>query len=280
MSILKLRLFSVFKELAIRIQSDDISAWAAKLTFFLLLSIFPFLIFIMELLNHITIDTESVYELTQLFPQEIISIFTLIIEDISNVETSSSVLPIAIVAAIWSASKGIMAIIGGLNMAYKEKETRSYIYLRALSLIYTVAFAFILLITLGFIVFGNKIIGLLMINIPVLSEWTYTIDIIRLISSVILTFLFFILLYNATPNRKIMIRDVMPGAFFATISWIFVSYFFSIYVNTSKSFSYMYGSLTSIILLLVWLYVSSTIIMLGGEINAINSEHKKKRRAI
>jgi len=277
---LKLRLFSVFKELAIRIQSDDISAWAAKLTFFLLLSIFPFLIFIMELLNHITIDTESVYELTQLFPQEIISIFTLIIEDISNVETSSSVLPIAIVAAIWSASKGIMAIIGGLNMAYKEKETRSYIYLRALSLIYTVAFAFILLITLGFIVFGNKIIGLLMINIPVLSEWTYTIDIIRLISSVILTFLFFILLYNATPNRKIMIRDVMPGAFFATISWIFVSYFFSIYVNTSKSFSYMYGSLTSIILLLVWLYVSSTIIMLGGEINAINSEHKKKRRAI
>jgi membrane protein len=279
-SILKLRLFSVFKELAIRIQSDDISAWAAKLTFFLLLSIFPFLIFIMELLNHITIDTESVYELTQLFPQEIISIFTLIIEDISNVETSSSVLPIAIVAAIWSASKGIMAIIGGLNMAYKEKETRSYIYLRALSLIYTVAFAFILLITLGFIVFGNKIIGLLMINIPVLSEWTYTIDIIRLISSVILTFLFFILLYNATPNRKIMIRDVMPGAFFATISWIFVSYFFSIYVNTSKSFSYMYGSLTSIILLLVWLYVSSTIIMLGGEINAINSEHKKKRRAI
>lgn len=277
---MKLRLFSVFKELAIRIQSDDISAWAAKLTFFLLLSIFPFLIFIMELLNHITIDTESVYELTQLFPQEIISIFTLIIEDISNVETSSSVLPIAIVAAIWSASKGIMAIIGGLNMAYKEKETRSYIYLRALSLIYTVAFAFILLITLGFIVFGNKIIGLLMINIPVLSEWTYTIDIIRLISSVILTFLFFILLYNATPNRKIMIRDVMPGAFFATISWIFVSYFFSIYVNTSKSFSYMYGSLTSIILLLVWLYVSSTIIMLGGEINAINSEHKKKRRAI
>jgi len=273
---LSIQIIHISKELLLRVKNDDISAWAAKLTFFLLLSIFPFLIFIIELLNHITINTESVYALTQFFPEEIISIFTLIIEDISNVKTPSSLLPIAIIAAIWSASKGIMAIIGGLNMAYKEKETRSYIYLRALSLIYTVAFAFILLITLGFIVFGNKIIGLLIINVPILSEWAYTIDLIRFISSIVLTFLFFILLYNATPNRKIMIRDVMPGAFFAMVSWLFTSYFFSIYVNTSKSFSYMYGSLTSIIILLLWLYVSCTIIMLGGEINAIISEYKRK----
>lgn len=267
------------KQFIIRIKEDDISAWAAKLTFFILLSIFPFLIFLMEIINRITFKyTDSFYELAQFFPPEIVAVIQNITQDIKNADTSSSVLPIAIIISIWSASKGMMAIVTSLNMAYKEKETRSYFYLRGLSLLYTVAFAFILLITLGFVVFGNKILQLLMINIPILDEFDFIIDFIRFISSVILSFLFFVLLYNATPNRKIRIRDVIPGSLFATTSWIFLSYFFSLYVNTNKSFSYMYGSLTSIIILLLWLYFSSTIIMIGGELNALISEQKSKRR--
>ncbi len=265
----------LIKKFVLRIKEDDISAWAAKLTFFVLLSIFPFLIFIMEILNQLTFeDTDSLKELTQFFPPEVLRIFELIIQDISSVKASSSLLPVAIIFAVWSASKGVMSIIGGLNMAYKEKETRSYFYLRALSLIYTVAFAFIVLMTLGVIVFGNKILGLLMLNLPVLANVDFLIDLIRLLFSVVLSFLFFIMLYNATPNRKITIKDVLPGSIFATISWIFVSYFFSFYVNTSQSFSYMYGSLTGIIILLLWLYISCTIIMLGGELNAVISEER------
>jgi membrane protein len=273
---LKKKIIHLGKDYLLRIQEDDISAWAAKLAFFILLSIFPFVIFLMEILNHISVDNESIATLTQFFPPEIVSVLAYIVEDITKVETSSSVLPIAIIVTIWSSSKGIMAIIGGLNMAYKEKETRSYLYLRALSLIYTIAFAVIILMTLGFIVFGNKIIALLMTHIPILAEWEYTIDLIRIISSIILSFLFFMMLYNATPNRKILIRDVMPGAIFATISWNITSFLFSLYVNKSNSFSYMYGSLTGIIILLLWLYISSIIIMLGGEFNAIISEHKQQ----
>lgn len=271
---MKKKIIHLGKDYLIRIKEDDISAWSAKLAFFILLSIFPFIIFLMEILNHIKIDNDSIATLTQFFPPEIVSILSYIVEDISGVQTSSSILPIAVIATIWSASKGIMAIIGGLNMAYKEKETRSYIYLRALSLIYTIAFAFIIIITLGFVVFGNKILNLLISSIPILSEWAYTIDVIRVISSIILSFLFFMMLYNATPNRKIMIKDVLPGTIFSTISWNITSYLFSLYVNKSNSFSYMYGSLTGIIILLLWLYISSTIIMLGGEFNAIISEHK------
>lgn len=269
------KLIRLIRKFIIRIKEDDISAWAAKLTFFVLLSLFPFMIFLMEILNQITFkNTDSIYELTQLFPPEIIGFFELIIKDISSADTSSSVLPIAIIFAIWSASKGVLSIIGGLNMAYKEKETRSYFYLRALALIYTVAFAFIILMTLGLVVFGNKIIAFLIVYFPILVEVDFIIDLVRLLFSVVLSFFFFMLLYNATPNRKMMIKDVVPGSCFATISWIFVSYFFSVYVNTSKSFSYMYGSLTGIIILLLWLYISCTIIMLGGELNAVISEEK------
>lgn len=230
----------------------------------------------MEILSHITFDRgASLTQIGNFFPQEVLAMFELIVEDINKANTSNSILPLAIIAALWAASKGIMAIISGLNMAYKEKETRSYIYLRVLSLIYTVAFAFIILMTLGLIVFGNKILALLIAKIPFLVYWDKVFDIFRIIFSTLLLFLFFVLLYNATPNHKITIRDVVPGAIFASAGWMLVAYFFSIYVNKSKSFSYMYGSLTSIIILLLWLYICSTIIMIGGEINAVISEHRK-----
>lgn len=269
------RWIRLIKKLIIRIKENDISAWAAKLTFFILLSIFPFIIFLMEILNHVTIkNTENISQFSQFFPPEVVKIFELIIADISGAQTSSSLLPIAIIAAIWSASKGVLAIIGGLNMAYKEKETRSYFYLRALALIYTIAFAFIILMTLGLIVFGNKILTLLVLHAPILAQMQFILDLLRLLFSLVISFLFFMLLYKATPNRKMIAKDIVPGSIFATISWLFVSYFFSLYVNTSKSFSYMYGSLTGIIILLLWLYVSCTIIMLGGVLNAVISEKK------
>lgn len=259
-----------------RIKEHDISAWAAKLTFFLLLSLFPFLIFLIEILNQISIyNIDALYNFTQFLPPEVISIFTLIIEDISQVKTSSSVLPLAILATIWSASKGILTIISSLNIAYDIKETRSYFHLRFLSLLYTIGFAVITLITLSLIVFGSKLLGLVFLSLPILSEWAYTLDIMRFIFSLILSLLFFILIYNATPNQRIRIKNVLPGAIFATVSWIITSYFFSIYVNTSKNLSYMYGSLTGIIILLLWLYISCYIIMLGGEINALISKRKK-----
>jgi len=263
---------SFFKELLYRLQTDDISAWSAKLAFFLLLSIFPFIIFTMEIFSHITLDTtDSINMLTQSFPPEILSVINYIIADISSINRSASIISIAIIATLWASSKGIMAIIGGLNMAYREKETRSYIYLRFLSLVYTIAFAVIIIITLAFIVFGKRILDFMFFHIPFLAQWTYTIDSIRFITSIVLSFLFFILLYNASPNKRIMIKDVMPGAIFSTISWHLLSFLFSLYVNNAGSFSYMYGSLTGIIILLLWLYFSSTIIIIGGELNAIIS---------
>lgn len=266
----------LIKDFLRRMKEDDISAWASKLTFFILLSIFPFMIFLIEILSHVSIDSsEGIQELTQFFPPEILALLELIVEDITKTDSPSSVLPIAIIAAVWAASKGILAIISGLNVAYDETETRNYFFLRLISIIYTIAFAIIILITLVLMVFGNKIIRFITLNVPFLADQAAFFDSVRVIFSVFSIFIFFTLLYNTIPNRKITFRDVIPGALFATFGWISLSYLFSIYVNASKSISYMYGSLTSIILLMLWLYISCTIIMIGGEINAVVSKHKK-----
>lgn len=278
-TVLKIKISQIIQDFVNRIKNDDISAWAAQLTFYILLSIFPFLIFIMELLNNIKFyNIEAVYDLTGFFPEEIISILEYLISDLSHSKSPSSIVPITIIATIWAASKGILALIKGLNMAYKEKETRSYFFLRGMSLLYTVGFAIMLVVVLGFIVFGGKFINLIFTYIPILSTFKNILNLFRYLLTLIFTFLFFTLLYNATPNRKISFKDVTPGALFATLAWIVVSFGFSIYVNNSSNLSYLYGSLTSIIILLLWLYFTSLIIMIGGEINAITSEHAIKRK--
>lgn len=261
-----------------RFREDDVSAWAAKLTFYILLAIFPFLMFIMQILSHTTLENPQVIEqYTDFFPDEILAMFRLIIVDLKSAQ-SPSVIPITILATIWASSKGIMAIFGGLNKAYREKETRSYFYLRTIAFVYTIAFAFILLITFGMIIFGNRLIDLAVSYIHISSNIEYWANIIRLLFSLLLSFLFFIMLYNITPNKRISFREVIPGSIFATIGWIIVSYFFSIYINYSSSLSYMYGSLTGIIVLMLWLYICSTIIIIGGEVNAMFCEYTKKKQ--
>jgi membrane protein len=253
---------------------DDVSAWAAKLTFYILLAMFPFLMFIMQILSHTTFNNPQIIEqYTGLFPDEVLAMFQLIIIDLKSAQ-SSSIIPITILGTIWASSKGIMAIFGGLNKAYRRKETRSYFYLRGMAFVYTIAFAFILLITFAMIIFGNKLIDLAISYIHISSNIESWANIVRLLFSMILSFLFFIMLYNITPNKRISFKEVIPGSIFATIGWIATSYFFSIYINFSSSLSYMYGSLTGIIVLMLWLYICSTIIIIGGEINAMYRERK------
>ncbi|MDA3846596.1 MAG: YihY/virulence factor BrkB family protein [Vallitaleaceae bacterium] len=257
-------------ELANRIKKDDISAWASQLTFYIILSIFPFLIFLVAMINRIQfINIDALYTTLDFFPRQITNLILVLFKDINESSTSTTLLSITFIATIWAASKGFMAIIKALNIAYDEQETRSYFFLRGISIIYTFVLAALIGFVLLLIVFGGTIINLLFEYIPILESLGSLITLLRYLVSMFFTFWFFILIYNATPNKKISVKDATPGAIFSTLLWIVVSTGFSIYVTNSTSLSYLYGSLTSIIVLLLWLYLTSTIIMIGGELNAI-----------
>jgi len=260
----------IISELIRRIKKDDISAWSSQLTFYIILSIFPFLIFLIGIINRIQfINLDSLYAVLNFFPSQIKSLMLILFDDINQSSTSTTLLSITIIATIWASSKGFLAIIKALNIAYDQEETRSYILLRGISIIYTIVLALLIAFVLLLIVFGSLIFNLIFEYVPILESFTATLNLFRYLLSMFITYGFFILLYNATPNKKISVKDVTPGAIFSTISWILVSTGFSFYVNNSNSLSYLYGSLTSIIVLLLWLYLTSTIIMIGGELNAI-----------
>ncbi|MFP4697690.1 MAG: YihY/virulence factor BrkB family protein [Eubacteriales bacterium] len=269
------RFFHFINTFRKRISKDNISALSSQLTYYLLLSFFPFVMFLLTILSYTPItERQFVSRISNLFPEDISKIITSILNEISK-NQSNALLSITVIITIWSASRGVLAIIKGLNIAYRINETRSFIYIRAISVLYTLIFAIIIVLTFIMLIFGNKLLALItnLFNIP--SELMGLIQFVRYVGSIGLLFLFFIIIYNAIPNRKISFTEVIPGSIFASIGWVLLSIFFSIYIDNFGEYSYMYGSLTGLILLLLWLYISSNIILIGGELNAFLVEQKK-----
>lgn len=260
------------KQLLFRINDDNVTAIGAQLSYYIVLSIFPFLIFFLNILSFTPIGREDVlHNIIMILPiesQKIIS--TLIIETINT--SSETLLSLSAITGIWAASKGIMALIRVLNKAYDVEETRSYLELRGLAILFTLALLALLTIVLITLVFGevlgNRLFDFLGMGQNFISFWQY----FRVIISLCFMILIFSLLYRFSPSirngSKISFRHSMPGAVFTSIGWIFTSTIFSYYVNNFGNYGKTYGSLGGVIVLLIWLYLSSIIIIMGGEVNA------------
>lgn len=260
------------KQLLYRIREDNVTAIGAQLSYYLVLSIFPLIIFLLNMLSYTPIAREDVlYNIIILVPtdlQRLVS--TIIIEAINT--SNAPLLSVSAITGIWAASKGIMALIRVLNKAYDVEETRAYFELRLLAIIFTVALLILLTIVLLTLVFGeflgNKLFEFLGIGQNFITFWHY----FRIIISLSFMILIFTLMYRYIPSikngKKIKFKHALPGAIFSTIGWIVTSTIFSYYVNNFGNYSKTYGSLGGIVVLLIWLYLSSIIIILGGEINA------------
>lgn len=257
-------------QLIFRIFDNSVLPVASQLAYFLILSIFPFLMVFLNILSKTSLVQKdillnAIYYLP-IESQEIITNF--VKETISG--SSQSLLSISIILGIWSSSSGIRSVIRGINNAYGEKENRSFFILTIMSVVFTIAILILLTLIFPTIIFGevisNKLFDLLgganILNIV----W----EKLRLIIPILYMFLIFLLLYRFSPSPKnnINLKKSLPGAIFSTLGWIIISKLFSYYVNNFGNFNVTYGSLVGIILLLIWLYISSIIILIGGEINA------------
>lgn len=264
-----LNIIGWIKDIMNKIKDDHVTAYAAQSAFFIILSAVPFLMLLLILLNHVPIETETlITNINDFFPADTSNFINAIIQEI-NTKTSGTVLSITIIALLWTSGKGILALTRGLNSVYGIKETRNYLILRVVSTFYTLLFAIMIIFTLGFLVFGNRIYLWICEKIPFLNHVAAFLISIRTISSMgILTGLFLVF-YKVLPNRKGRLFHQLPGAVFAALGWMISSYIFSIYVDFSAGLSYMYGSLTSIIVTMLWLYFCMNIFFFGAELNVL-----------
>ena len=248
------------------IANDHVGAYAAQAAYFFMLCMIPIILLLLTLVQYTPVTKADVMTaVIQVFPSSVDSMITSIVNQVYN--QSTGVIPITIIVALWSAGKGVLAMSSGLNCVYDCQETRNYIFLRIRATLYTVMFILVIILLLVLSVFGNSLNIFIEENIPFMkgmADWL--IEARMIISPVVLT-IFSLLIYKFLPNRRDKYRKQIPGAVFSAIGWMAVSWVFSVYVDVFKGFSSMYGSLTTIVLIMLWMYFCMYSLLLGGELN-------------
>lgn len=257
-----------FKNLYSRFRDDDVPALGAQLTYYLILSFFPFLIIVVSLMSFVQLSGDSVVaELIRLLPEQTGEAIESILLEVTN-NSRGTLLSIGMIATLWSASNGVNAVIKGINKAYDVEENRPFWKVRSISLAATVVLALTIMLAIVMLIFG-KVIGEFLFD---WLGWPAGFGLIwgtlKYVVPIAFMIVVFSLLYWVVPNRNILFKTAIPGALFATFGWIATSLLFQFYINNFGNYSQTYGSIGGIIVLLIWLYISSNIIILGGEINA------------
>ncbi|MBC5630358.1 YihY/virulence factor BrkB family protein [Clostridium sp. NSJ-6] len=253
----------------IKVKNDDIFALGAQLAYYLILSFFPFLIFLMTIIGFSKLDSMQIIEgLSAILPSSVFELTsTIIVEVVENQYTG--LLGVSIVLSMWAASSAFRAVTKGINKAYNLKENRSFIKRAIIALICTFALAFTIVVALVLLVFGNLIGDLLISYIPYNALIGKLWNLIRYIMVLTIMICIFAGIYRYTPAKRISWREAFPGAIVSTIGWLIVSLGFSFYINNFSNYSRLYGSLGAVFVLMTWLYISSIILILGGEINSV-----------
>lgn len=250
------------------ISGDNVGVYAAQASFFLIISAIPFMMFILTISKYF-IDIDLNYYINSInsfLPKDISQFIINIVNELFDKTSSVSAISITVVSTLWLASKGIMALSMGLNNLY-HLPPRNWFYMRFMSIIYTLMLVAALIITIVVFGFGTKIEDFLAIYAPGLA---YTIDVLlegKLVIFFIYLSLLFTLFYKFLPSKRGKFKDLMPGAALAAAGWLIFSYLYSIYIENYSNYTFVYGSLTALVLLMLWLYFCMNIFLYGAQLN-------------
>lgn len=252
-------------------EKSHVGAYAAQSAYFIMLSFLPLIIMLLTLIQFTGIGQGDLYQLIKdLAPAGFQSFFIGIVNEMYS-RTVATVSISAVVTA-WSAGKSFMALNRGMNSICKVEKNPNYILMRLRGAVFALIFVVLIVATLLLIVFGKTIHELIARYFPFLAIFTRIILSFRMVVMLALFMSFFAFLYMVLPNRRAGFVEQLPGAIFAAVGWYVFSFGFSIYIEYSHASS-MYGSLTTIVLLMFWLYFDMYIVLIGMEINQWRAEH-------
>ena len=264
-------------EIVEKIMGDHVSAYAAQSAFFMMLSLVPIIFLLMTLVRVTPItQTDIMTVVHEVFPSTIRNTILSIVNEVYR--QTGTTISVTILVAFWSAGKGVLAMANGLNCIKGLTETRNYIFLRLRAAFYTVLFLLAIILSLVVMGFGNSISLLIKEHLPVI---TYIIEFIIEIRTIVMVFVlvvFSVSIYEFLPNKRGRLIEQVPGAVFTALGWTFASFLFSIYLDIFKGFSNLYGSLTTIVIIMLWLYFCMYVMLLGGELNDLIAQHLDKKK--
>lgn len=260
----------------IRIQrkfsNSAISAYSGQTAFFIMLSLFPFMLFFFSLFDMTNLtEADFTMWLTTFIPEAFQSVFISFSHEIYS-GSAAAKLSITSITAVILSSKAFLSLQQGLNGMYETRESRNYLLLRIYAAFYSVVFAVLLILVMVVLVFGNRLLEFVIKWLPLMENAALMVDKFKLVVGMPVLFLFFLIMYYFLPNRKQRLKKQLPGAVFSAISWVIFSGAFSIYVDKYSNYSSFYGTMTTIALIMLWLYWCMYVIFLGGFINSVAEE--------
>lgn len=258
------------KQIYDKFSADEMTVYAAQASFFIMIAALPFImlmITVVQVVPNLT-RAELLDLLLSLVPKGYKSVAFRVLNDLS-LKSPATMISVTAIAALWSSSKGMMSVARGLNRVHGEQQKGWYIVRRLIWAGYTIVLILVCVVALGLLVFGTSIQDFVVRRVPVLAEITQNIISFRALLALTLFMLGFAAIYTYVPERKLTLKSQIPGAVFATAGWILFSLLFSLYFRLfgNRNFSYMYGSLGAIVLLMLWLYGCICLLFFGAEIN-------------
>lgn len=251
---------------------DEMTVYAAQVTFFIILSAVPFIMLLLTVIQLIpSVSNADLLELVvSLTPADYKSLAFRAVNDL-YLKSPATMVSVTALMALWSSGRGMFSVARGLDRVHGREGKRSYVVSRLVCSGYTVVFILVCVMSLGILVFGRTLQAFLETHLPVVAEITGHVINFRALWAAMVLMVFFLGIYTFVPDRKLSLKDQVPGAVFSTLGWLGFSLAFSLYFTHfgGWNYSYMYGSLAAIVLFLLWLYFCMCILFIGAEVNCL-----------
>jgi len=276
----KIRRFfiKVYKYLKIVVDSiikNDFFGMAAEMGFMLVIGIFPFMLFLMAIFGWMgkqSFMNPVFLFMSTVMPHDAMNLIKTVLNEVIIFSKGQTLAVIGIAITLILSTNAIAVILKGLNRAYKVEETRSFLYTRVLSFLTVFLDTLVLFLSINLIIFGKVIVTFLQEYLSLPSDIAVMLLAFRwpvaFLALYLMSFLHYYILPDLKGEEHLRRKSALPGTLFFCVFWLAGSWFFSIYVNNLHTYNFVYGTIGAFAVLMVWLYYTSILVLIGGEINS------------
>lgn len=253
-----------------KIRYDHVSSFAGHAALFVLMSFFPMAMFCVSVFQYLPFERGIVssYVMT-VMPGGLRPLLIQILQEAYTESTTVMVKSVTMLVMLFCASKGVYAVLIGMNAVYGIRETRNILVIYLLSIVYVIAFFVMLGLMMVLIVLGDNLFNGLIQFLPGITLFQRFFQYGKYLFMLALLMIFFLFLYMTVPNRRSKLRYEFWGAAFSAAAWLGFSWAFSFYISHYANYSVTYGSLATIVIFILWLYGTMNIVFIGAEMNVV-----------
>ena len=276
--IIKAKLIAFYesiKRLVISIIENDFYGMASEMGFMAVIGIFPFMLFLTAVfgwMGNKALMYPILIFLSRFMPDQAMDLIKTVLSEAMIFSHGRLIAIVGICITLILSTNAMAVVLKGLNRAYKVEETRNFVYTRALALLMVFVDTMVLFLTINLIIFGKVIINFLITHFHLSKVVAITLLTLRwpiaFAALFLMAFLSYYILPDLRGNERYKRKSAIPGTFFFTTFWLVGSWGFSIYVNNLRTYNMVYGTIGAFAVLMVWLYYTSVLILIGGEINS------------